>query len=147
MVSLEKSPPSGPKERPGFALDLSLNRVTEKRSVMNIPGFTAEVSLRTINDCYRSGVVPILNQESIFPAQFGEIPAPDGPDFPGGIPGLPNIPLLPLQRRESPARSPRQYLWCYYPCRPLCFFPHSWGGRMACIYRCEQECIWLPLPQ
>jgi hypothetical protein len=100
-------------------------------NIINMPGFTAELSLHRTNDYYQTAALSAVNQEGIFPAQFGEIPAPDGPDFPGRIPGLPDIPQVPPHRL------------CFYPCQPFCFFPSSWGGRPACFYPCRQRCIWL----
>jgi hypothetical protein len=92
---------------------------------MNIPGFTADLSLHRINDYYATAGLSTVNHEGIFPAQFSEIPAPDGPDFPGGIPGLSDVPQVPLHRI------------CFYPCRRICI------GRWICFYPCLRRCIWI----
>lgn len=97
---------------------------------MNIPGFTADLSLNKINNHYKAVALSTITRAGILPAQFGEMPAPDGPDFPGGIPGLSDIPQVPLHK------------FCFYPCQRICF-PLWGGGRTICFYPCQQRCFWV----
>jgi hypothetical protein len=97
---------------------------------MNIPGFTAEASLYKMSDRYQTTIIFTHNQEAVFPAQVGGIPAPDGPDFPD-IPSLPDLPV------PGPKRI------CFYPCARRCFLaPPSIGGSW-CFYPCNPICLWV----
>jgi hypothetical protein len=93
---------------------------------INMPGFTADLSLNRRNDYYRAASSSTANQGGVFPAQLGGILAPGGPDMPG-IPGFPDIPTVP----HFPP-------FCYYPCEPICL---SRNGRFLCFYPCYRRCI------
>lgn len=93
---------------------------------MNIPGFTAEISLYKKSDQYLTTISSARTQGIVMPAQFGEMPAPDGPDI--TIPGLTDMPI-PLPRRKI----------CFYPCQRICL--PSLG--IPCFYPCKQICIWV----
>jgi hypothetical protein len=93
---------------------------------INMPGFTADLSLNRRNDYYRAASSSTANQGGVFPAQLGGILALDGPDI-LGIPGFPDIPTVP----HFPP-------FCYYPCKPIRL---SRNGRSLWYFPCNQICI------
>jgi hypothetical protein len=96
---------------------------------MKIPGFTADLALQRKEHYYQIAALSTVDQDGIFPTQYGDIPAPDGPGFPGGIPGMPDIPLIPRHRI------------CFYPCSRICFWVRPW--HWVCFYPCQRICVWV----
>lgn len=86
---------------------------------MRLPNFTAEFSLYQSREPYRVSQTMTRSQESIHPAQFGEIPIPDGP-----IPGDPS---------DGPIIIPPI---CFPFCQQFCF-----GFPPRCFTLCRRICI------